>query len=161
MLAYAELVVPLVAIAGLNLLKNPSLRSSRFLSFSKRSRTGGKLRKSSKISSRGRGWGDGRFLSSPPPPPSYSPPPYFSPIFWLTPGVLLRSPAFRSLVRSLRRLKKERNRLLRKLQKSNYPTEVQKDWIHKTVLKLVTNVFSHPMYSTFSLAPTRAWHWCP
>ena len=71
-----------------------SLRSSRFLSFSKRSRTRGKLRKSGKISSRGRGWGD-----DPHPPPSYSPPPYFSPIFWLTPGVLLRSPAFRSLVR--------------------------------------------------------------
>ena len=33
-----------------------------------------------------------------------------------TPGVLLRSPAFRSLVRSPRRLKKERNRLLRRLQ---------------------------------------------
>ena len=31
------------------------------------------------------------------------------------PGVLLRSPAFRSLVRSLRRLKKERNGLLRRL----------------------------------------------
>ena len=59
-----------------------------------------------------------RFLSSPPPPPSYSPPPYFSPIFWLTPGVLLRSPAFRSLVRSPRRPKKERNRLLRRLVKS-------------------------------------------
>ena len=29
-----------------------------------------------------------------------SPPPYFSPIFWLTHGVLRRSPAFRSLVRS-------------------------------------------------------------
>ena len=56
-----------------------------------------------------------RFLSSPPPPPSYSPPPYFSPIFWLTPGVLLRSPAFHSLVRSPRRPKKERNRLLRRL----------------------------------------------
>ena len=37
------------------------------------------------------------------------------PIFWLTPGVLHRSPAFRSLVRSPRRLKKERNRLLRRL----------------------------------------------
>ena len=69
-----------------------SLRSSRFLSFSKRSRTGGKLRKS-----------------------GYSLPPYFSPIFWLTPGVLLRSPAFRSLVRSPCGLKKERNRLLRRL----------------------------------------------
>ena len=33
--------------------------SSRFLSFSKRSWTGGKLRKSDKISRRGRGWGDG------------------------------------------------------------------------------------------------------
>ena len=32
-----------------------SLRSSRFLSFPKRSRTGGELRKSGKISSRGRG----------------------------------------------------------------------------------------------------------
>ena len=64
--------------------KSRSLRSSRFLSFSKRSRTGGKLRKSGKISS--------------------------------TSGVLLRSPAFRSLVRSPRRLKKERNRLLRRLQ---------------------------------------------
>ena len=32
-----------------------SLRCSRFLSFSKRSRTGGKLRKSGKISGRGRG----------------------------------------------------------------------------------------------------------
>ena len=45
-------------------------------------------------------WGeaaDGN-LSSPPPPPSYSPSPHFSPIFLLTPGVLLRSPAFRSLV---------------------------------------------------------------
>ena len=62
-----------------------SLRSSRFLSFSKRSRTGGKLRKSGKIRSRG------------------------------TPGVLLRSPAFRSLVRSPRRLKEERNWLLRRL----------------------------------------------
>ena len=40
-----------------------------------------------------------RFLSSPPPPRSYSPPPHFSPFFLLTPGVLLRSPAFRSLVR--------------------------------------------------------------
>ena len=77
-----------------------SLRSSRFLSFSKRSRTGGKLRKSGKISSRGRGC--------------------FSPIFLLTPGVLLRSPAFRSLVRSPRRLKKERNRLLRRLCFSKY-----------------------------------------
>ena len=45
------------------------------------------------------------FLSSPPPPPSYSPPPYFSPIFWLTPDMLLCSPAFCSLVRSPRRLK--------------------------------------------------------
>ena len=36
-------------------------------------------------------------------------------IFWLTPGVLLRSPAFRSLVRSPCGLKKERNRLLRRL----------------------------------------------
>ena len=37
-----------------------SLRSSRFLSFSKCSRTGVKLRKSGKISSRGMGWGDGQ-----------------------------------------------------------------------------------------------------
>ena len=44
-------------------------------------------------------------------------PPYFSPIFWLTPGVLLHSPAFCSLVRSPHRLKKERNRLLRRLRK--------------------------------------------
>ena len=36
-------------------------------------------------------------------------------MFWLTPGVLLRSPAFRSLVRSPRGLKKERSRLLRRL----------------------------------------------
>ena len=57
-----------------------------------------RVRKSGKISSRGRGWGA-----------------YFSPSFWLTPGVLLRSPAFRSLVRSPRRLKKERNQLLRRL----------------------------------------------
>ena len=42
-----------------------------------------------------------------PPPPCYSLPPYFSPIFLLTPGVLLRSPAFRSLVRSPRRLIKK------------------------------------------------------
>ena len=35
-----------------------------------------------------------------------------SPIFLLTPGMLLRSAAFRSLVRSPRRLEKERNRLL-------------------------------------------------
>ena len=55
------------------------------------------------------------FLSSPPLSPSYSPPLYLSLIFWLTPGVLLRSPAFRSLVRSPRRLKHERNRLLRRL----------------------------------------------
>ena len=58
-----------------------------------------------------------RFLPSPPPPTSCSPPPYFSPIFWFTPGVLLCSPAFRSLVRSPRGLKKERNRLLRRLPK--------------------------------------------
>ena len=57
-----------------------------------------------------------RFLSSPPPPPSYSLPPYFSPIFCLTQCVLLRSPAFRSRVRSPRGMKKERNRLLRRLQ---------------------------------------------
>ena len=63
-----------------------------------------------------------RFLSSPPPPPSYSPPPYFSPIFWLTPGALLRSPAFRSLVRSPRHLKKEKNRLLRRLDTLSRPS---------------------------------------
>ena len=65
-----------------------------------------RVRKSGKISSRGRGW----VL-----PPSYSLPPYFSSIFWLTPGVLLCSPSFRSLVRSPRGLIKERNRLLRRL----------------------------------------------
>ena len=56
-----------------------------------------------------------RFLFAPPPPPSYSPPSHFSPTFLLTPGVLLRSPAFRSLVRSPHRLEKERNRPLRRL----------------------------------------------
>ena len=72
--------------------KSASLRSSRFLSFSKCSQTGGKLRKSPLA------------------------PPYFSPIFGLTPGVLLRSPAFSLLVRSLHHLKKERNWLLRRLE---------------------------------------------
>ena len=52
--------------------KGDSLRSSRFLSFSKRSRTGGKLRESAKISSRGRRLEDGN---------AHSPPPHFSPIF--------------------------------------------------------------------------------
>ena len=72
--------------------KSASLRSSRFLSFSKCSQTGGKLRKSPLA------------------------PPYFSPIFGLTPGVLLCSPAFSLLVRSLHHLKKERNWLLRRLE---------------------------------------------
>ena len=47
--------------------------------------------------------------------PFLLPPPYFSLLFWLTPGVLLPSPAFRLLVQSPRRLKKERNWLLRRL----------------------------------------------
>ena len=56
-------------------------------------------------------------------------PPYFSPIFWLTPGVLLHSPAFCSLVRSPHRLKKERNRLLRRLTNNYFKFLKSEQWL--------------------------------